>query len=294
MRTTIHKLFVAAALSVAGVLSVQAHMISFDLLGKAGSGLISGNQNQTINGTPGSGGEVGAGIVFNDQTGVLNIEVAWGSGNGFTNLTGNATAGHIHGPTASNAPASFNEDAPVLINLDDTAGWNPSATNGGITRSVTLTSTQITQLFAGRLYINVHTAANGAGEIRGNLVRQAFVESNPIPALIPQGPQKIELQQVASGLVSPNYLVSPPDGTNRQFILDQPGQIRIIENGTLLATPFLDVTSLLVTPNANFDQRGLLGLAFDPGFANSASPGFRRIFTYTSQPVSGTADLTDQ
>ena len=294
MRTSIRNLFAAVALSAAGVLSAEAHIISFDLVGKAGPGLLPGNQNGTINGTPGSGGEVGAGIVFNDQTGVLSIEVAWGSGNGFTNLTGNATAGHIHGPTASSAPGSFNEDAPVLINLDDTAGWNSSATNGGITRSVTLTSTQITQLFAGRLYINVHTGANGGGEIRGNLVRQAFVESNPIPAAIPHGPQQIELQLVASGLVSPGYLVSPPDGTNRQFILDQVGQIRVIENGTLLATPFLDVTSILVTPNANFDERGLLGLAFDPGFANSSSPGFRRIFTYTSQPVSGTADLVDQ
>lgn len=295
MRTNIRILFLALAVSAAGVLAAQAHIISFDLVGKAGSGLLSGNQNGTINGTPGSGGEVGSGIVFNDQTGVLSIEVAWGSGNGFTNLTGNAVAGHIHGPTASSGSAAFNEDAPVLINLDDTAGWNPSATSGGITRSVTLTSTQITQLFAGRLYINVHTAANGGGEIRGNLVRQAFVETNPIPALIPHGPQRIELQLVASGLVSPNFLISPPDGTDRQFILDQTGQIRIIENGTLLATPFLDVTSLLVTPNASFDERGMLGLAFDPGFANSASPGFRRIFTYTSQPVSsGTADLTDQ
>src|SRR5688500_11844420 len=136
MRTTIHTMFLAAALSVAGLLPTQAHMISLDLVGKAGSGLISGNQNQAINVTPGSGGETGNGIVFNDQTGVLSIEVAWGSGNGFTNLTGNATAAHIHGPTASSAPGSFNEDAPVMINLDDTAGWNPSATNGGITRKI--------------------------------------------------------------------------------------------------------------------------------------------------------------
>ena len=293
MRTNIRTLFLAVALSAAGVLSAAAHMISFDLVGKAGAGLLSGNQNQPINGTPGSGGEVGTGVVFNDQTGVLTINVAWGGGNGFTDLTGNATAGHIHGPTASSGPAAFNEDAPVLINLDDTAGWNPSASNGGITRSVTLTSTQITQLFAGRLYINVHTVANGSGEIRGNLVRQAFVETNPIPAPIPHGPERIELQLVASGLVSPNYLISAEDGTDRQFILDQVGQIRIIQNGTLLATPFLDVASIMVTPNTNFDERGLLGLAFDPGFANSSSPGFRRIFTYTSQPVSGTADLTD-
>ena len=295
MRTNIRTLFVAVALFAAGVLSAQAHIISFDLLGKAGPGLQSGNENGTINGTPGSGGEVGEGIVFNDQTGVLTIRIGWGSGNGFTNLSGDAQAGHIHGPTASGGTGSFTENAGVMIGLDDKPGWTPSASNGGFNGSVTLNSTQTADLFAGRLYINIHTPTNPGGEIRGNLVRQAFVESNPIPALIPHGPQRIELQLVASGLVSPNYLVSAPDGTDRQFILDQVGQIRIIENGTLLTTPFLDVASLLVPLNANFDERGLLGLAFDPGFANSASPGHRRIFTYTSQPASsGTADLKDQ
>ena len=293
MKTSIRNLFIVLALS-AGVVSAQAHIISFDLLGKAGPGLQSGNENGTINGTPGSGGEIGEGIVFNDQTGVLTIRIGWGSGNGFTNLSGDAQAGHIHGPTASGGTASFTENAGVMIGLNDKPGWNPSATNGGFNGSVTLNSTQTADLFAGRLYINVHTSTNGGGEIRGNLVRQAFVETNPIPALIPHGPQRIELQLVASGLVSPNYLISAPDGTDRQFILDQVGQIRIIENGTLLATPFLDVASILVTPNANFDERGLLGLAFDPGFATAGSPGHRRIFTYTSEPVSGTADLTDQ
>jgi glucose/arabinose dehydrogenase len=293
MRTTIRNLFVVLAFS-AGIISAQAHIISFDLLGKAGAGLQSGNENGTINGTPGSGGEIGEGIVFNDQTGVLTIRVGWGSGNGFTNLSGNAQAGHIHGPTASGGTASFTENAGIMIGLDDKPGWNPSATSGGFNGSVTLNSTQAADLFAGRLYINVHTPMNGGGEIRGNLVRQAFVETNPIPALIPHGPQRIELQLVASGLVSPNYLVSAPDGTDRQFILDQTGQIRIIQAGALLTTPFLDVTSIMVTPNTNFDERGLLGLAFDPGFADPGSPGHRRIFTYTSQPVSGTADLTDQ
>ena len=294
MRTTIRNFSLALALWVAAILSAQAHLISFDLLGKAGAGLLSGNENGTINGTPGSGGEVGDGIVFNDQTGVLTINVGWGSGKGFTDLSGNAAAGHIHGPTASSGTAAFNENAGIMIGLDDKPGWNPSATNGGFNGSVTLNSTQIEFLFAGRLYINVHTPTNGGGEMRGNLVRQAFVETDPIPALIPHGPQRVELQLVASGLVSPNFLISAPDGTDRQFILDQTGQIRIIENGTLLATPFLDVTSLLVAPNTNFDERGLLGLAFDPGFNTPGSPGHRRIFTYTSQPVSGTADLTDQ
>ena len=294
MRIAIRQFCLALAVSAACALSSHAHMIAFDLAGKAGPGLLAGNENGTINGTPGSGGEVGTGIVFNDQTRVLTINVAWGSGNGFTDLSGNAAAGHIHGPTTSGGTASFNENAGVMIGLNDKPGWNGSARNGGFSGSVTLTAQQVEFLFAGRLYINVHTPTNGGGEIRGNLVQPAFDPANPIPAVIPHGPHRIELQLVASGLVSPTLLVAAPDGTNRQFILDQPGKVWVIENGTMLPTPFLDVTALLVPLSPGFDERGLLGLAFDPGFNNPASPGYRRIFTYTSQPVEGTADHRDQ
>ena len=294
MRTLSRKLSLAVAASALFAFSAHAHQIAFDLAGKGGAGLLSANENGAINGTPGSGGEVGTGIVFNDQTRVLTINVAWGSGNGFTDLTGNARAGHIHGPTASSGAAAFNDNATIMIGLDNQPGWNASATNGGFSGSVTLTAEQVEFLFAGRLYINVHTPTNTGGEIRGNLVQPAFNPANPIPAVIQRGPLRVELRQVASGLGSPTLLVSPNDGTDRQMILEQRGLIRVIENGTMLATPFLDVSSLLVPERPGFDERGLLGLAFDPGFNNPTSPGYRRIFTYTSQPVAGTADLRDQ
>lgn len=293
MRIFTRPLSLAFAVSALFAISAHAYQIAFDLAGKGGAGLLATNENGTINGTPGSGGEVGTGIVFNDGTRILTINVAWGSGSGFANLSGDARAGHIHGPTASSGAAGFNENASIMIGLDDKPGWNPSATNGGFSGSVTLTAEQVEFLFAGRLYINVHTQTNGGGEIRGNLVQPAFDPANPIPALIPHGPLRVELKQVASGLGSPTLLVSPKDGTDRQFIVEQRGLIRVIENGTLLPAPFLDVSSLIVPERAGFDERGLLGLAFDPGFNNAASPGFRRIFTYTSQPVAGTADLTD-
>jgi hypothetical protein len=147
-----------------------ADIIPIDLLGKAGPGLLPGNETGTVTGSPGSGGEIGAGITFDNVTLQLTINIGWGSGNGFTDLTGNATAGHIHGPTPSAAPASFNESVGVLIGLNNLAGWNPSATNGGFSGTVTLTSEQASFLYDGRLYINVHTSQNGPGEIRGNLV----------------------------------------------------------------------------------------------------------------------------
>lgn len=167
MKKCLFSLIVATS----GVLPASAATILFNLQGKTGSGLISGNQNTVIAGTPGSGGEVGAGITYDDVANTLSINVAWGIGNGFTSLTGNATAGHIHGPTAGSGTTSFTQDSVVLFNLDDTPAWNPSATAGGITnRTIVLSETQEGELLAGRYYINVHTTSNGGGEIRGNLV----------------------------------------------------------------------------------------------------------------------------
>ena len=152
------------------VVTAHGDIIAIDLLGKAGSGLLAGNETGTVSGTPGSGGEIGSGITFDNVSLQLNINIGWGSGNGFTDLTGNASAGHIHGPTPSAAPASFNESVGVMIGLNSLPGWNPSATSGGFSGTVTLTSEQADFLNAGRLYINVHTTTNPGGEIRGNLM----------------------------------------------------------------------------------------------------------------------------
>jgi hypothetical protein len=153
--------------------TANAAIINFDIQGKAGTGLLAANENGVILGNPGSGGEVGAGITFDDVSLVLDINIGWGSGNGFTDLTGNSSGHHIHGPTVSNAPAAFNENASIIIFLDSpplNVGFNPSATNGGYDGPVTLTAAQAAQLMAGRFYLNVHTGTNGGGEIRGNMV----------------------------------------------------------------------------------------------------------------------------
>jgi hypothetical protein len=148
----------------------SAQTIPLDLLGKAGSGLLAGNENGVVAGTPGSGGEFGGDITFDLTTNLLTINIAWGSLNGFTDLTGDATLGHIHGPTASPGSASFFENASPLITLHTLAGWNGNASGGGFNGSVTLTDPQEIQLLEGRFYINIHTSTNGGGEIRGNLV----------------------------------------------------------------------------------------------------------------------------
>jgi len=63
---------------------------------------------------------------------------------------------------------------------------------------------------------------------------------------------------VANGLASPTAMEFAPDG--RLFVCQQGGQLRVIKNGVLLATPFV---SLAVDSNG---ERGLLGIAFDPDF----------------------------
>lgn len=156
------------ALILGSAANATVHL--FDLSGKGGTGLLASNENGAVAGNFGSGGEIGAGISYDDVLNQLNINIGWGSGNGFTNLTGNATGHHIHGPTANPAPAGFLDNASVRIGLDSLGGYNPSATNGGFIGTIVLDATQETELLAQRYYLNVHTSINGGGEIRGHMV----------------------------------------------------------------------------------------------------------------------------
>ena len=75
---------------------------------------------------------------------------------------------------------------------------------------------------------------------------------------------QIELTPIATGLTSPTHITQPGNNSDRLFIVEQTGQIRIIENGTLLQTPFLDISSRV---SSNGEQ-GLLGMVFPPDYAS--------------------------
>jgi glucose/arabinose dehydrogenase/plastocyanin len=78
------------------------------------------------------------------------------------------------------------------------------------------------------------------------------------------GDPEIALIKVADGLVDPVTVAAPDDGSGRLFVVERVGRIRIIEeDGTLLPTPFLDITP---TMKIDFLEQGLLGLAFHPDF----------------------------
>jgi glucose/arabinose dehydrogenase len=77
---------------------------------------------------------------------------------------------------------------------------------------------------------------------------------------------------VASGLISPTAMDFAPDG--RLFVLEQPGTVRVIQDGQLLPTPFL---TLNVDSSS---ERGLLGIAFDPHFQTN-----RYLYLYHTVPA---------
>jgi len=107
----------------------------------------------------------------------------------------------------------------------------------------------------------------------------------------------IGLSQVASGLSQPVAAVAPDDD-DRLFIVERTGDIKILENGQVKATPFLEVQDVLVSGDG-----GLIGLAFHPNYAangrffvhitaatNLGGTFENRIVEYHASPASDVAD----
>jgi len=84
---------------------------------------------------------------------------------------------------------------------------------------------------------------------------------------------------VTSGLSSPVLITHAGDGSNRLFVVEQGGTIKVIVDGQIQSTPFLDVSA---TVTANGSEQGLLGLAFHPQFKTNG----RFFVFYTAKPPS--------
>jgi len=95
-----------------------------------------------------------------------------------------------------------------------------------------------------------------------------FAIAGAAHAQVTPGSIAIDLKPVAFGMVSPVVGLAP-DSSGRLFIVDQIGKIWIIQNGAVLPTPFLDITADMVVPSPGYDERGLLGLAFHPNYAQN-------------------------
>ncbi len=80
----------------------------------------------------------------------------------------------------------------------------------------------------------------------------------------------VGLDLVADGFTHPLALAEPPDDTGRLFVVDQTGLIYVVTaDGKKLGTPFLDLRDRMVQLSEGYDERGLLGLAFHPDYAEN-------------------------
>jgi glucose/arabinose dehydrogenase len=111
------------------------------------------------------------------------------------------------------------------------------------------------------------------------------------PATVPP----LGLDTVLTGLSHPLFVTTPPGDHTRLFIVERTGTIRILKNGALLPTPFLDITSEVSTGS----EQGILGMAFAPDYATSRmfvvyyiAPNTDAILSRFHVPA-GTPDVAD-
>ena len=106
--------------------------------------------------------------------------------------------------------------------------------------------------------------------MRGPLAAALLAAGVAHAATVPPG---YSVTLLASGISLPTAMEIAPDG--RVFVLEQQGAVRVIKQGVLLATPFVTLSV------DSTDERGLLGIAFDPSFASN---GF--VYLYYTTPTS--------
>ena len=95
---------------------------------------------------------------------------------------------------------------------------------------------------------------------------------------------QIQLIPVASGLESPVFVTGARDGTNRLFIVEQAGTVRVMPAGGGTTSLFLDIRARVRSGG----EQGLLGLAFHPSYSTN-----RRFFVYYTLAADGAIVVAD-
>lgn len=91
--------------------------------------------------------------------------------------------------------------------------------------------------------------------------------STQVPPAVPTNNTfTLDIEPIATGLTRPIFVAHAGDDSGRLFLVEQPGRIRVFENGAVNPTPFLDVADKITTRG---NEQGLLGLAFHPDYKNN-------------------------
>jgi glucose/arabinose dehydrogenase len=176
-------------------------------------------------------------------------------------VAGLHACGNGEGPRGSVDTTLVVSPATLLIAVGDTARLAAlRATSAGDTVALSASWTSRDTSVA---------AVSSAGLVRGvaagvtQVVAAVDTVRDSAAVTVSAGPVAVPgLALITSQLASPVFLTTPPGDSTRLFVVEQGGQIRVIRNDTLLATPFLDLSSLVSTGG----EQGLLSLAFHPGY----------------------------
>src|SRR3954465_14251533 len=90
--------------------------------------------------------------------------------------------------------------------------------------------------------------------------------SRALGSSLEQGGFTLTLVPFVSGVSQPLFLTHGGDGSNRLYVVEKPGRIRLVVGGSLQPASFLDIPSLILSSGS---EQGLLGLAFHPNYATN-------------------------
>ena len=131
-----------------------------------------------------------------------------------------------------------------------------------LTRSQTLND-----LAAGNYFVNAEAVLSGTASYTPSAAAQTVVLPAGATATVAvsysQSALALVLREVAS--VSDAVFLTAPADDKRQFIVERKGRIRVLEDGKLVATPFLDISSRVAVNG----EGGMLSLAFHPQYASN-------------------------
>lgn len=100
--------------------------------------------------------------------------------------------------------------------------------------------------------------------------------ATPVPSPTPTTPDhslvadafSLDMQLVADGFTEPTDIVDPRDGSDRLFVVERRGVVRVIQQGAVLDTPFLDLSDHVSTASW---ETGMLSIVFHPDYAHNGT-----------------------
>lgn len=198
---------------------------------------------------------------------LVALSACGGDGSGSGSTDGSGTGASPGGGTASLAL--------TVSGLPSGTDANVSVTGPADFRRTVSRATTLANLAAGTYTITAGNVLNGNAVFKPAQSTQRVTVSADKASSVNvtyTAPEtlRLSLATVANGLDAPIYLTAPANDT-RLFVVERAGRIRVIRNGVLLGTPFLDISSMTSTDG----ERGLLSMAFDPGYGSNG-----RFFVY--------------